>query len=50
MVVIHDENMNGKLDANALGIPKEGCFAAYNATSFRGIIFTGHFRLRMWKK
>jgi len=24
MVVIHDENMNGKLDTNALGIPKEG--------------------------
>jgi uncharacterized protein (DUF2141 family) len=22
--VIHDENMNGKLDVNALGIPKEG--------------------------
>ncbi len=22
--VIHDENMNGKLDLNALGIPKEG--------------------------
>jgi uncharacterized protein (DUF2141 family) len=24
MVVIHDENMNGKLDTNALGVPKEG--------------------------
>jgi uncharacterized protein (DUF2141 family) len=24
MVVIHDENMNGKLDTNALGIPREG--------------------------
>jgi uncharacterized protein (DUF2141 family) len=24
MVVIHDENMNGKLDTNALGMPKEG--------------------------
>lgn len=24
LAVIHDENMNGKLDTNALGIPKEG--------------------------
>jgi uncharacterized protein (DUF2141 family) len=24
LVVIHDENMNGKLDTNVLGIPKEG--------------------------
>ena len=24
MVVIHDANMNGKLDTNLLGIPKEG--------------------------
>jgi uncharacterized protein (DUF2141 family) len=24
LAVIHDENMNGKLDVNALGIPKEG--------------------------
>ncbi|HKJ84236.1 MAG TPA: DUF2141 domain-containing protein [Mariprofundaceae bacterium] len=24
MAVIHDENMNGKLDTNWLGIPKEG--------------------------
>lgn len=24
MVVVHDENMNGKLDSNLLGIPKEG--------------------------
>jgi uncharacterized protein (DUF2141 family) len=24
LVVIHDENMNGKLDTNLLGIPKEG--------------------------
>ncbi|MGK2856002.1 MAG: DUF2141 domain-containing protein [Thermoanaerobaculia bacterium] len=24
MVVIHDENMNGKLDTNWLGVPKEG--------------------------
>jgi len=24
LVVLHDENMNGKLDANWLGIPKEG--------------------------
>ena len=24
IAVIHDENMNGKLDANWLGIPKEG--------------------------
>ncbi len=24
LAIIHDENMNGKLDANLLGIPKEG--------------------------
>lgn len=24
MAVVHDENMNGKLDTNWLGIPKEG--------------------------
>ncbi len=24
LAVIHDENMNGKLDANWLGVPKEG--------------------------
>ena len=24
LAVIHDENMNGKLDVNALGVPKEG--------------------------
>jgi uncharacterized protein (DUF2141 family) len=24
LVVLHDENMNGKLDTNWLGVPKEG--------------------------
>ncbi len=24
LAVVHDENMNGKLDTNLLGIPKEG--------------------------
>ena len=24
LVVLHDENMNGKIDTNPLGIPKEG--------------------------
>lgn len=31
MVVIHDENMNGKLDTNWLGIPKEGYGFSNNA-------------------
>lgn len=24
MVIVHDENMNGKLDTNWVGVPKEG--------------------------
>lgn len=31
MVVIHDENMNGELDTNWLGIPKEGFGFSNNA-------------------
>jgi uncharacterized protein (DUF2141 family) len=31
LAVIHDENMNGKLDINALGIPKEGYGFSNNA-------------------
>ena len=36
MVVIHDENMNGKLDANALGIPKEGYGFSNDAKKWLG--------------
>lgn len=36
MVVIHDENMNGKLDTNALGIPKEGYGFSNNAKKWLG--------------
>ena len=36
MVVIHDENMNGKLDANALGIPKEGYGFSKDAKKWLG--------------
>ena len=36
MVVIHDENMNGKLDTNALGIPKEGYGFSNDAKKFLG--------------
>lgn len=35
LAVIHDENMNGKLDTNALGIPKEGYGFSNNA---KGVI------------
>jgi uncharacterized protein (DUF2141 family) len=31
MAVVHDENMNGKLDANWMGIPKEGYGFSNNA-------------------
>lgn len=31
MVVVHDENMNGKLDTNWMGIPKEGYGFSNNA-------------------
>jgi uncharacterized protein (DUF2141 family) len=36
MVVIHDENMNGKLDTNALGIPKEGYGFSNDARKWLG--------------
>ena len=36
MAVIHDENMNGKLDANWLGIPTEGYGFSNNATGVLG--------------
>ena len=36
MVVIHDENMNGKLDTNALGIPKEGYGFSNDAKKWLG--------------
>ncbi|MGE5285402.1 MAG: DUF2141 domain-containing protein [Actinomycetota bacterium] len=36
IVVIHDENMNGKLDANWLGIPKEGYGFSNNAKDVDG--------------
>ena len=31
LAVIHDENMNGKLDTNPIGIPKEGYGFSNNA-------------------
>jgi uncharacterized protein (DUF2141 family) len=36
LAVIHDENMNGKLDLNALGIPKEGYGFSNDATGWLG--------------
>ena len=42
LVVIHDENRNGKLDTNWLGLPKEGygfssdAKATFSAPSFSG--------------
>ena len=36
MVVIHDENMNGKLDTNALGIPTEGYGFSNDAKKWLG--------------
>jgi uncharacterized protein (DUF2141 family) len=36
MVVIHDENMNGKLDTNVLGIPKEGYGFSKDAKKWLG--------------
>lgn len=33
MVVIHDENMNGELDTNWLGVPKEGFGFSNQATA-----------------
>ena len=34
--VFHDENSNGKLDTNFLGIPREGVGASNNATGHLG--------------
>ena len=36
LAVVHDENMNGKLDANLLGIPKEGYGFSSDAKAFLG--------------
>lgn len=36
MAVIHDENMNGKLDTHLLGIPKEGYGFSNEAKGFLG--------------
>ena len=36
LAVIHDENMNGKLDLNMLGIPKEGYGFSNDATAALG--------------
>lgn len=34
--IVHDENMNNKLDENFLGMPKEGVAASNNAKGFLG--------------
>jgi uncharacterized protein (DUF2141 family) len=45
LVVLHDENMNGKVDANWIGIPKEGygfsndAKASFSAPSFKDASF-----------
>jgi uncharacterized protein (DUF2141 family) len=36
LAVVHDENMDGKLDTNALGIPKEGYGFSNNAKAVTG--------------
>jgi uncharacterized protein (DUF2141 family) len=36
LAVIHDENMNGKLDTNMLGIPTEGYGFSNNAKALLG--------------
>jgi uncharacterized protein (DUF2141 family) len=36
MAVIHDENMNGKLDTHLLGVPKEGYGFSNDAKGFLG--------------
>jgi uncharacterized protein (DUF2141 family) len=36
LVVIHDENMNGKLDTNLLGIPTEGYGFSNDAKALLG--------------
>ncbi|HJT01783.1 MAG TPA: DUF2141 domain-containing protein [Terriglobales bacterium] len=35
--VFHDENLNGKLDTNFLGIPREGVGASYDAKGHFGL-------------
>lgn len=46
IAVVHDENLNGKLDTNWLGVPKEGygfsndAKARFGAPSFRAASFT----------
>lgn len=37
IAVIHDENMNGKLDTNALGIPTEGYGFSRDAKALLGV-------------
>ncbi|MGZ9003540.1 MAG: DUF2141 domain-containing protein [Burkholderiales bacterium] len=36
LAVVHDENMNGKLDTNAFGIPREGYAFSNNAKGLLG--------------
>src|SRR5512146_1075844 len=36
IAVIHDENMNGRLDTNPLGIPKEGYGSSNDVKAFLG--------------
>ncbi len=36
LAVIHDENMNGKLDTNWLGVPKEGYGFSNDVKAVRG--------------
>lgn len=36
MAVVHDENMNGKLDANWIGVPTEGYGFSNNAKALLG--------------
>jgi uncharacterized protein (DUF2141 family) len=36
LAVIHDENMNGKLDTNLLGVPKEGYGFSNDVKAVRG--------------
>lgn len=38
LAVIHDENMNGKLDANPRGIPTEGYGFSNDAEGFLGAL------------
>ena len=36
LAIVHDENMNGKLDTNLLGIPKEGYGFSNDAKALLG--------------